>query len=495
MRMPLNRESPAPLYQQIEDFLRREIISGVLQPETRLPATRQLAQNLGVNRITVANAYAGLEAHGLVYTRLGAGTYVARALGGSHTDYNKSETIENWPSWQQSLWRTVHLPAQEERNRLAALAPEPEGLISFAGGVGAPELIPADDLRKALADVLRRDNIAALGYGDRAGYLPLRATIAHILADQGILTQPDHILVTTGSQQALSLTASLLLRPGDRVLIESPTYPSMIDVFYSLGVEIVGIPMDENGMQIDKVEELLPTVKPTLIYTIPTYQNPTGVTLSGARRRQLLTLAAQYDVPILEDEFVGDLHYDGHSQPALKALDQGGRVIYSGTFSKMLMPGLRLGYIVADGPVYDRLVEWKTVTDLGTSDLIQRALEAYITVGRYQSHLHRACRVYRQRRDIMLAALEKYMPLGCHWHIPHGGLFIWIQLPEGLSTNDLYPMALEEKVKFLAGAVCYPGEKSYRHMRLNFTMHPPQRIEEGIRRLAKATRKYMDAIR
>lgn len=492
MRIPLDRENPAPLYQQIENFLRREIISGMLQPDTRLPATRQLAQNLGVNRITVANAYAGLEAHGLVYTRLGAGTYVARALNDTQTDYDKSETIENWPSWQQILWNNVHLPVQEERNRLAALAPESEGVISFAGGVGAPELIPADDFRKALSDVLRRDNINALGYGDKAGYRPLRATIAHILADQGVLTSPDHILVTTGSQQALSLTASLLLRPGDRVLIESPTYPSMIDVFYSLGVEIGGIPMDENGMQTEKLEEILSTRKATLIYTTPTYQNPTGVTMSGARRRQLLTLAAKYDVPILEDEFVSDLHYDGHSQPALKALDQGGRVIYSGTFSKMLMPGLRLGYIVADGPVYDRLVEWKNVTDLGTSDLIQRALEAYITVGRYQSHLHRACRIYRQRRDIMLAALEKTMPLDCQWHTPHGGLFIWLQLPEGLSTNDLYPIALGEKVKYMAGAVCYPDNKSYRHMRLNFTMHPPQQIEEGIRRLAKAIRRYMD---
>lgn len=492
MRIPLDRENSIPLYQQIESFLRREITSGGLPPDTRLPATRQLAQSLGVNRITVANAYADLEAHGLVYTRLGAGTFVARSFGDVQTDYAKSETIEHWPSWQQMLWHTVRLPAQEERNRLSALAPEPEDLISFAGGVGAPELIPADDFRKALADVLRRDNINALGYGDRAGYLPLRATIAHILADQGILTQADHILVTTGSQQALSLTASLLLRPGDRVLVESPTYPSMIDVFYSLGVEIVGIPVDENGMQIDRVEVELSTAKPTLIYTIPTYQNPTGTIMNGARRRQLLTLAAQYDVPILEDEFVGDLHYDGHSQPALKALDQEGRVIYSGTFSKMLMPGLRLGYIVADGPIYDRLVEWKTVTDLGTSDLIQRALEAYITVGRYQSHLHRACRIYRQRRDIMLAALEKYMPLDCHWQPPHGGLFIWLQLPEGLSTNELYPIALEEKVKFLAGSVCYPGEKSYRHMRLNFTMHPPHQIEEGVRRLAKATRRYMD---
>lgn len=492
MRIPLDRENPTPLYQQIENYLRKEIISGMLPPDTRLPATRQLAQNLGVNRITVANAYAGLEAHGLVYTRLGAGTYVARSLGDNQTNYDKSETIENWPSWQQKLWRTVNLPAQAERNRLAAMAHEPEGIISFAGGVGAPELIPAHDFRKALSDVLRRDNINALGYGDRAGYPPLRATIAHILADQGVLTQPDHILVTTGSQQALTLTASLLLRPGDRVLIESPTYPSMIDVFYSLGVEIVGIPVDENGMQTENLEEILSTTKATLIYTTPTYQNPTGITMSGARRRHLLTLAAKYDVPILEDEFVSDLHYDGHSQPALKALDQSGRVIYSGTFSKMLMPGLRLGYIVADGPIYDRLVEWKNVTDLGTSDLIQRALEAYITVGRYQSHLHRACRIYRQRRDVMLAALEKTMPLGCKWHVPHGGLFIWLQLPEGFSTNDLYPIALREKVKYLAGSVCYPDHKSYRYMRLNFTMHPPQEIEEGIRRLAKAIRLYMN---
>jgi DNA-binding transcriptional MocR family regulator len=169
MRIPLDRENPTPLYQQIENYLRKEIISACCLP-IPIAATRQLAQNLGVNRITVANAYAGLEAHGLVYTRLGAGTFVARSLGDNQTNYDKSETIENWPSWQQKLWRTVNLPAQAERNRLAALAHEPEGIISFAGGVGAPELIPAHDFRKALSDVLRRDNINALGYGDRAGY-------------------------------------------------------------------------------------------------------------------------------------------------------------------------------------------------------------------------------------------------------------------------------------------------------------------------------------
>ena len=215
--------------------------------------------------------------------------------------------------------------------------------------------------------VMRRDGIAALDYGEPEGHMPLRITIADILASQGLQTRPENVLITAGSQQALTLVAQLLLEPGDVILVESPTYSGALNLFRALGFRIVGVPIDRQGMQVEVLEKLLQQHHPKLIYTIPTFHNPTGTSLSSVRRRQLIVLADRYNVPILEDDFVGDLRYEGRTQPALKALDPGGRVIYVSTFSKMLMPGLRVGFLVADGPVFDGLVRFKHASDLATS--------------------------------------------------------------------------------------------------------------------------------
>ena len=260
---------------------------------------------------------------------------------------------------------------QEELDRLVGAAERSAGTISLARGQGDSRLFPAERFRRVLQAVARRDGAEALDYGDGAGYAPLRATIAHILAAQGVPAQAGDILITGGSQQALSLIARLLLRAGDVVLVENPTYSGAIDLFRSLDVRLLGIPVDEQGMRVERAEEALRSAHPRLIYTIPNFQNPTGACLSGARRRQLVALADRYSVPILEDDLVGDLRYDGRDLPALKALDPGGRVIYVGTFSKMLMPGLRIGFLAAAGPVYGQLLAHKRTDDLATTNLIQ----------------------------------------------------------------------------------------------------------------------------
>jgi len=234
------------------------------------------------------------------------------------------------------------------------------------------------------------------------------------------------------------------------------------------------------------VEEALRIRQPRLIYTMPTFQNPTGTCLPLGRRRQLLALADRYNVPLVEDEFVGDLRYDGTAPPPLAALDPGGRVIYMGTFSKMLMPGLRMGYLLAAGPVYDRLLAYKRVDDLASSSLIQRALETYITIGRYQAHLQHACQLYRRRRDAMVAALRRHLPEDAHWRTPAGGLFIWLRLPRGLNSDALIPFATEEGVAFAPGALFFGGGRPQPYLRLNFAEHPPETIAEGIGRLGRA---------
>lgn len=490
MRVPLNRESEIPLYQQIEVFLRQGIQSGALLPETRLPASRQLAADLGVNRITVENAYAELEADGLVYRRLGSGTYIAPPLILSAVPTDKNDADKAWPEWQQDLRDQMRFPNLPMQAQLRAISGN-DSVISFAEGVSDSRLCPAEEFRKVIQTVLRRDGIEAFGYGDRAGYLPLRTTIAHILASQGIPVHADNIMITSGSQQALALVVQLLLKPGDTILVENPTYAGALDLFRSIGLRIAGIPIDEKGMQVEKLEELLRDLQPRLIYTIPNFQNPTGTCLSGHRRRQLIALADRYNIPILEDDFVGDLRYEGRAQPALKALDPGGLVIMVGTFSKMLMPGLRVGYLVVEGPIYEQLAAFKRVSDLASSNLVQRSLEAYITVGRYQAHLRRACQFFRKRRNAMVAAIVHHLPTTVHFHSPQGGLFLWLRLPDGLTSDALFPLALEQGVAFNPGSLFFIDSNNQGCMRLNFTTHTPEVIETGIKRLGKAIQKLI----
>ncbi len=487
MRIPLDRQSQIPLYQQIKAHLRQGILSGNLPPGTRLPASRTLAHDLGVNRITVETAYSDLEADGLVFSRVGSGTYVSLSPPLPVQPLQQLESA--WPLWQRNAQAESVGVKRAERDEYG---PPSRPMIEFASGSSAPHLFPADEFRKVLQAVMRRDGIEALEYGESQGYAPLRVTIARVLASQGLQARPENILITAGSQQALSLVSQLLLKPGDTILLENPTYGGALELFRALHFAVVGVPVDKQGMQVEHLERLLQQHHPKLIYTIPNFHNPTGACLANSRRRELLILADRYNVPVLEDDFVGDLRYDGRAQPSLKALDPGGRVIYANTFSKMLMPGLRVGYLFIEGPIYDSLVHFKRVNDLATSTLIQRALEAYVTVGRYQAHLRRSCLVFRKRRDAMISALKRYLPADVQFEPPQGGLFVWVKFPEEVSTEDLLPLAYEEGVSFVPGSRFFTNSsEGVNWMRLNFVAHAPDEIEEGVKRLAKALHRFL----
>lgn len=486
MRIPLDRQSDIPLYQQIEAHLRKSILSGALPPETRLPASRQLAHDLGVNRNTVENAYSALEADGLVFSRMGSGTYVLTVY--PLPAMQKNNVNLPWPLWQTSLSKNIISNADRADEMLKAGGhPHP---ISFASGLSDARQFPVEEFRKVIQSVMRRDQIDALEYGERKGYAPLREGIARILASQGLQTHPENILITAGSQQAIFLASQVLLKPNDIIIVEDPTYPAAVDLFRALGFQIVGVPVDSQGMQVEKLEKLLQQYHPKLIYTVPNFHNPTGTCLNSARRRQLIMLADKYNLPILEDDFVGDLRYEGHAQPSLKSLDMGGQVIYVSTFSKMLMPGLRIGFIVADGPVNESLLNFKRLSDLATSTLIQRALDAYMTVGRYQTYLHRSSQVFRTRRDAMVSAIKKYLPKNISFEVPKGGLFIWLQLPQSISTNELLPIACKEGMAFAPGNSFFiDGVSGEDWLRLNFASQPVDDIEEGIKRLGRALQR------
>jgi GntR family transcriptional regulator / MocR family aminotransferase len=489
MEIPLDRESEIPLYQQIQVHLARLIQDGTLAVHSRLPATRQLAEELGVNRITVSNAYAELEAAGLVYGQSGRGTYVSvinaeinpgRKPG---DDSEKSETGRR-VLWQDALEARIHPSADPQWNQLLKLAHRP-GVIYFAGGIADIETFPIEDFRSAMQTVFKRDGQAAMTYGTAQGYLPLREAITLFLHEQGITAAPEQLLITNGSQQALSLVAMALLQPGDTVIVESPTYANAIELFRWLRVQVLGVPIDEEGIRIDLLEHLLRQQTAQLIYTIPTFQNPSGTTMSGRRRRALLALAERYSLPIAEDDYIGGLRYEGPHEPSLKAMDPGGNVIHISTFSKMLMPGPRIGFVLSENPLLERLVELKHQIDLGASDLIQRALEAYIGDGRWRAHTRQVSRIYHKRRDAMVAALEKYCPPQAQWNIPKGGFFIWVRLPDGISIRELYLAAIGAGVAFAPGPMFFPGEPAYPAFRLSFSQRTEEQIDEGIRRLGK----------
>jgi len=476
LRIPLAFNSEVPLYKQITAYFCKAIEQGHLPPDTRLPASRQLAADLGVSRITVDNAYAELVALGCTITRPGSGTYVLAPAFGAH----KRGPCRETPLWQQQFASTE-----------LTIIPFPTSadLISFAGGCGDPKLFPVDDFRKTLTRAMQHNPQAALDYGDPAGYRPLRETVTQVLSSQGLEADSCNVLITAGSQQAISLVAQVLLRPRDVILVESPTYAKALDLFRALDLSIVSIPTDHSGMQTHLLEDILRVYHPRLIYTIPNFQNPSGACLDSRRRRELVELAARYNVPILEDDFVGDLRYEGSAQPSLKSLDQVGGVIYVSTFSKMLLPGLRIGFAIAEGPVYQALLQRKQLQDLATSNLIQRALHSYIDIGRYQAHLRRSCKVYRRRLQVLLEAMRIYVP-SIQITPPQGGLFAWGQLPDSVSADKLLEVAHKVGVSYATGAPFCADNSGRKYIRLNFASLDEAQVTEGVRRLGLALTKF-----
>jgi DNA-binding transcriptional MocR family regulator len=365
------------------------------------------------------------------------------------------------------------------------LAQQPD-LISFGMGAPATELLPVRDFREALNHVLRRDGPDALQYDEAAGYEPLRRAIGRLLSEEGMETRVGEVLITSGSQQGLDLVARVFTKPGDLVVTESPTYLGALDVFQSQEVTLRGVPVDEEGMRVDNLEELVLRHRPSLIYTIPAFHNPTGVTLSPQRRDRLLGLVRRHGILLLEDGVSSELRYEGGPVRSLYAAAAEEHVVHVNSFSKVLLPGIRVGYLVAAARLMERLVAVKQSVDLFTSPLLQRALAEYLACGKLEDHLETIRRVYRERRDAMLAGLARYLPMEARWTCPQGGLFVWVTLPESLSATQLYLSAIEHGVAFAVGSVFFPHNAAPSSLRLNFAAHSPRQIDEGLRRLGRA---------
>jgi 2-aminoadipate transaminase len=368
-------------------------------------------------------------------------------------------------------------------------------IISFAGGLPAPEVFPVERFRKACEKILATAPTAALQYGPSEGYKPLRELIVAQMAKYGIVATVDNVLITNGSQQALDLVAKLLINRGDRILVESPTYLGALQAFDLMGAKYVTVPIDAQGLQTRLLEGALRS-GPKFMYVLPNFQNPGGVTLSEDRRTQLVWLSDKYGIPIIEDDPYGQLRYEGeHLQPLIvldriNALpDNGyhfGNVIYLSTFSKVLAPGLRLGWIVAPPDVITRFVQLKQSADLHTSTFAQMVIYEVAKDGFLDEHVKTIRRCYKERRDAMLAALNDFFPPEVKWTHPQGGLFLWVTLPTGVDCMRLFDEAIKHNVAFVPGQPFFAEGDSGSHMRLNFSNATPEMLREGIRRLSIA---------
>lgn len=358
-------------------------------------------------------------------------------------------------------------------------------VISFAGGLPAPELFPLKEIRAAFSHVLDGDDPSALQYSTTEGYLPLREYIAARMREKGLEAGPDNILITNGSQQALDLLAKLFVDPGDVVLVEKPSYLGAIQTFRSYQAGFGSVPTDDQGIDVEALESAIKKQNPKMIYLTPTFKNPTGVTMSLERRRAIAGLLGKYGVPMIEDDPYGELRYQGEPLPPVKSFDSSGRVIYLSTFSKTIAPGLRLGWIAAGRELIRKLVLAKQGTDLHTGTLVQRAVQSYLENSDVSGHVLAIRREYGLRRDIMLEEMQKNFPNGISWTRPDGGMFLWVTMPEHFDTIRLLDRAIEEKVAYVPGAPFYTDSEGLNTMRLNFSNSTPDQIKSGISRLAR----------
>ncbi|HZI11846.1 MAG TPA: PLP-dependent aminotransferase family protein [Myxococcus sp.] len=356
-------------------------------------------------------------------------------------------------------------------------------ILSFAGGLPAPELFPVQAIADAHAEVLATDGQAALQYSTTEGYGPLREWICGHLKQRGRVANPDQILITNGSQQGIDLVAKVLLDPGDLVVVENPSYLAALQTFGAFEAKFATVGSDDQGLRTDDLERLLATHKPKLVYVVANFQNPKGTTLSLERRRELVRLAQQHRFLILEDDPYGELRFTGEHLPSMASFDDEGVVVSLGTFSKTLAPGLRIGWVAGPKDFVRSLTIAKQSTDLHTATLAQRAVVKLLGRFDYNAHLDALRPVYGQRANAMLDALKLHMPAGTKWTVPEGGMFLWVELPQGLSGDLLLPKAIEQKVAFVPGSPFFANHPRAEFMRLNYSNRPPELITEGMRRL------------
>ncbi|MCX7711594.1 MAG: PLP-dependent aminotransferase family protein [Clostridia bacterium] len=477
----LDKESKTSLYLQLFNCLKELIQDGTLPPDLKLPSVRKLSEALKINQITVVSAFKQLEKEGFAYSKPGSGTYVANSL---------QAVPESLPTtFLDELYQNDDISViNNDRIKIS------DQTINFASATPTSDLFPVKDFKLVLNEVLDRDKGSAFGYQDSQGFYPLRESIAEILKRSSIHCNPENIQIISGAQQGIDIISKAFLSQGDYVITESPTYTGAIAVFKSRGAQIADVQMEKDGLNLNILEYTLQKFKPKLIYTIPSFQNPTGCSYSNYKRAEIVRLAEKYGAYIIEDDYVSDLDFENRGFSPLKALDFNHRVIYIKSFSKIFMPGLRLGFMIVPQKLKQQTIEAKHTTDISTSGLTQRAFDLYIREGYWDQHFNFMFDIYKERYFETIHALDGHLPKEVTYSKPGGGLNIWLDMPYGFPVNNLLKHASSNDVVFAPGRIFYSGNcpQSINNIRLSFAAVYTDQIKCGVEKLCAMIASLLD---
>ena len=488
LMLTLDSESSVPAYLQIRDRIVALVNEGTLRPGDRLPPTRALADSIGVHRSTVVRAYDEIRALGFLESRSGSYTTVRHRPRPPATLVSPTGLMEeglvDWLELARTPIRNTH-----ELESGVSTPSAPEGGVDFARLAIGPSLVPVDDLRRCLKSALVLAGPAALDYADPAGWQPLRETISTRMRSHGVAVSADEILVTSGAQQALDLAVRLLTSSGDRVVVEAPTYSMAHALIRLYDLEPVEIPMREDGMDLDALEDALEQTRVRFVYTMPNFHNPTGVTTDQTHRERLLDICERRRVPIVEDGFEEEMKYFGKAVLPIKSIDARGLVLYVGTFSKVVFPGLRVGWIAASTQAVSLMTAIQHAACLAGNTLTQAAVERFCHRGDLDSHLRRVHRVFRRRLQTMLACLERNLPPEVQWTRPVGGYTVWLTLPDsGLDERAWTDRLAQAGVEVVGGSRFFAKTPSKQHLRLSIACADEEQIAVGCQRLGRVLR-------
>ncbi len=470
-KITLNRDLDEHLYTQLYNSIKDLIINKDIKAHDKLPPIRKLADLLKVNNITIVKAYSLLETRNYVYKKVGSGTFVAPME-------NKNHLME-LDRLDDEINEDIRLM---DRGQIELR----ENMINFASATPTPELFPVDDFKKVLNEVLDRDKGMAFGYQESKGYFPLREYIVEYLKIYGIGTRTENIQIISGAQQGIDIIAKALLRHGDTVIVESPTYTGAMATFESRGAKMLQVPMLKDGIDLEILEKFIDKYHPKLIYAMPNFQNPTGYSYSMKTKKALLELANRKGIIIIEDDYLTDLDFYTDESVTLKSMDRYENVIYIKSFSKIFMPGLRLGFLIVPISLNNEILIAKQTSDISTSSLIQRSFDLYLRKGIWRKHIAYMNKIYKERFDVMVESLEEYLPEGTTFIKPKGGTNFWIGLMDGFSSKELYSHIVKKDIAFVPGGVFYPIEVDSNYLRLSIADVYPDDIKIGIKRLSQA---------
>ena len=474
LNLELTRGVKQPLYQQIAEQIKTQISNGRLPANTRLPTVRKMASSLGVTRLTVQNAYGELQADGWIEATVGRGTFVSPAV----------QRITMLPSIGQYLTPDNAINDMIELDQVL-------GVRSMAMAIPDSSLFPSDAFWQELSHIRPQAN-DLMCYGPILGDAALRVEVVQLLDEMEITAVPEDILITSGALQAVWLATQAITEPGDNVLVDAPTFLGMLNVLEAQRLNPIHIPYDEEGPDLDALEHALRTQNPRFYYAIPNFHNPTGYSMSIERREAVLQLTQQYNIMILEDDIYGQLAYDGTPLPTFKSMDEHNQVIYVSGFSKVLMPGLRVGYLVMPPRLRTRMQSLRRATDLCSPIFLQRALANFIRRGELKQHLKRVRPIYRDRRNTLMSALRENMPSSVTWSHPTGGYSSWVTLPRYFAPGELYRQALQQGFAFTPGDAYQMNDAAHDYMRLCFANQSSAGIRAGVKLLGKLIKQQIN---